>query len=235
MSDPVVYQRLLLPPPFVASAAGEGDILDLTCARAEDGAGTLLWRDADGVLAFGLVLEPAPPLTQSEADTDFGYYAALAALCDAVAQHGQPERQVHIQWPDRVIYDAGLLAGARWRIGPKGEDGLPLWAVFAAELTRARAGLEQSGDYPQSTSLDEEDFPDSAQLLESFAAFLKLIVDRWAQQGPDAVLRRMLNRVADQAALETAEIKAGRLHLPRLGNMLDEGGWRDSARGGPRW
>lgn len=225
----------MLPPPFTAHVAGHGDILELTCARAQDGAGTLMWREAEGVLAFGLVLEPAPPLTQSEADTDFGYYAALAALCDALARHGQPERQVQIHWPDRVIYDAGLLAGARWRVGPKGDDGLPLWVVFAAELTRARAGLDQTGDYPQSTSLDEEDFPDSAQLLESFAAFLKLIVDRWSQQGADVVLRRILDRVADRSALENAEIKAGRLHLPRLNAMLDEAGWRDTARGGPRW
>lgn len=194
-----------------------------------------MWRDANGVLAFGLVLEPAPPLIQNEAETDFGYYAALAALCDALAQHGQPERQVQIHWPDRVIYDAGLLAGARWRVGPKGEDGLPLWVIFAAELTRARKGLDHTGTYPQSTSLDEEDFPDSAQLLESFAAFLKLIIDRWSQQGADVVLRRILDRVTEGSALEKAEIKAGRLHLPRLATMLDDAGWRDTARGGPRW
>lgn len=227
--------RLLLPPPFRAFPAPAGDIVALARDHADKGAGTVLWRDDGGVLALAIVLEPGPPLAATPAEAELGYLAGLAALCETLAHHAQPERQVTIHWPDRVLYDAALIAGARWQAGPVAADGLPEWVIFAAEILASRDGLESPGLFPDSTSLAEEGFPDAAQMIESLAAFLKLIVDRWTIHGPDSVLRRVLDRVPGQDALQAARIEGGRLQLPPLAERLDESRWRDPARGGPAW
>ena len=227
--------RLLLPPPFRAIAVGCGDILELAARHAAEGAGTLLWREAGGVLALAVVFEPGPPLAETPLQAELGYLAGLAALCEMLARHGQPERRVSIDWPDCVTYDGATIAGARWRAGPVAADGLPEWVVFAAEIIAARDGLEDPGLHPDSTSLTEEEFADTAPMIESFAAFLKLIVDRWLVEGVDSLLRRVLDRVPDHDALRGARIEGGRLHLPALEAVLDPGRWRDPARGGPAW
>lgn len=227
--------RLLLPPPFQAFAAGAGDILDLAEARAQDGAGTLLWREADGILALAVVLEPAPPLVTTARAADLGFYAGLGALCDMLARHGQPERRITIAWPDRIYYDGALIAGARWREGPLGGDGLPQWLIFGAEILAERPDLADPGLYPGTTALAEEEFPEAAPLIESLAAFFKLIIDRWAHEGRAAVLRRVLDRVEDKGALAGAAIRAGQLDLPALAGQLRPDLWRDPARGGPKW
>ena len=234
MSEPVA--RLLLPPPFRAIKAGPGDLLDLGRAHAAEGAGTLLWRESpEGVLAFAVILEPGPPLVDTPLEAELGHVACMAALCDALAHHGQPERQLRAIWPDRIEYDAALIAGCRWLAGPPAQDGLPAWVIFSAEIIAARPGLEDAGTHPGTTSLEEEEFPASAHLIESFAAFLKLIVDRWHQEGRGAVLRRLLDRVEGDDALKGARIENGTLQLPPLAEVLDEAAWRDPVRGGPAW
>lgn len=227
--------RLLLPPPFKAHPAGRGDILDLAQARTAEGAGTILWHDSDQVLALAVVLEPGPPLVTDQAGVDLGYLAAVAALCDMLSRHGLPERSVTLQWPDHVHYDQALLAGTRWRVGPCGADGLPEWVIFAAEIIADRGDLSDPGLYPDSTSLTEEEFPQTPAMIETFAAYLKLIIDRWSHDGPKTVLRRILDRVHQPDALTGARIKGGELQLPPLATALDETRWRDPARGGPAW
>lgn len=227
--------RLLLPPPFRAFHAGAGDILQQAQAQVDQGAGTILWKNADGVLSLAVILEPGPPLVSRAADVDLGYVSALAALCDSLTHHGQPERRLVLHWPDRIFYDEAMLAGARWRVGPKGADGLPEWVIFAAEIIAARDGLDEPGLYPGSTSLAEEEFPEPAPMIESFASYLKLVIDRWSHEGPEAVLRRVLDRVHQHDALAGARIVDGRLQLPPLDSVLDETAWRDPARQGPAW
>lgn len=227
--------RLLLPPPFRAYAAGPGDILPQAQKMVSEGAGTILWRNADGVLSLAVILEPGPPLVSSEADVDLGYISALAALCDMLTRHGQPERRLALHWPDRIFYDEALLAGTRWRMGPKDADGLPEWVIFTTEIIAAREGLDEPGLHPNSTSLAEEEFPEPAPMIESFASYLKLVIDRWTHEGPDAVLRRVLDRVDQHDALTGARIVGGRLQLPPLATVLNEAAWRDPVRGGPAW
>lgn len=227
--------HLLLPPPFRAFPAGAGDILDLAEAEAAQGAGTILWRQTDGVLAIAIILEPAPPLITTAAEVDLGYLAGLAALCDMLARHGQPERQITLDWPDRLLYDRATIAGARWRVGPQGSDGLPEWVIFATEIIAARDGLDDPGLFPHSTSLAEEEFPAAPPMIESLAAFLKLIVDRWTVEGPNAVLRRVLDRIDRNDALGDARITNGQLELPPLSPLLNADRWRDPRRGGPAW
>lgn len=228
-------RRLLLPPPFAAFAVGEGDILALAEERVAEGAGTLLWREADGVLALAVVLEPGPPLVASAKEAELGYVAALAALCEALVEHGLPERRIEVRFPDEILYDGARLGGARWQAGPLGEDGLPEWGIFAAELIAAREGLEHPGAFPGSTSLEEEEFSAAESIVESFAAFLKLIVDRWGREGPEHVLRRLLDRVSGHEALKGAQIVGGKLVLPDLAQVMSPARWRDAARGGPQW
>lgn len=232
MSD---LPRLLLPPPFRAFEAPEGDLLAIAATYAHEGAGTLLWREADGILALAVVLEPGPPLVATPREAELGYIAAVAALCETLVQHGLPERQVRFEFPDQIRYDGALIAGTRWQAGPLGEDGLPEWVIFVAEILSDRPGLEEPGLYPSSTSLEEEEFGASSAMIESFASWLKLIVDRWQHDGVDALLRRLLDRVEGHEALKGAEIVGGRLQLPPLATVMNEERWRDAERGGPKW
>lgn len=232
MSD---LPRLLLPPPFRAFEAPEGDLLAIAATYAHEGAGTLLWREAEGILALAVVLEPGPPLVATPREAELGYIAAVAALCETLVQHGLPERQVRVEFPDQIRYDGALIAGTRWQAGPMGGDGLPEWVIFVAEILSDRPGLEEPGLYPFSTSLEEEEFGASSAMIESFASWLKLIVDRWQHDGVDALLRRLLDRVEGHEALKGAEIVGGRLQLPPLATLLNEERWRDAERGGPKW
>lgn len=206
------------------------------CAiAAEAGAGTLVWRRRPDLCAFAVVLEPEGPLREAR----LAFFAAMAALGDALAAHCAPERLVTFLWPDTVLYDAARLGGARlaW---PEGcaEDTAPEWLVFGVELIRARPGLEEAGSAPDSTSLIEEAFDDDALIVESFARYLMLHADTWGAEGFQPVADAYLARLADkgpQARLDArGDLVAPGAEARGLVTGLTEARWRDASRGGPR-
>ena len=157
----------------------------------------------------------------------------MNALADAVAAHCPPERDVRIGWPTELILDAGRLGGLRVAISEKtDEEGAPLWMVLGAELIADRDNLEQSGAYPGSISLKEEEFADPAAIVESFAAHLMLGFYRWTHAGFEAVAAPFAGRLAVKGALG----EAGELVRDGAAQSLAEGlagaDWRDAD--GPR-
>lgn len=226
-----------MPPLLTHVAQPEGtDAFAHACAIAPDvGAGTLIWRPQPDVCAFAVVVEPEGPLAQAR----LAFFAAMAALGDALAAHCAPERQVTFLWPDTVLYDAARLGGARlaW---PEGcaEGAAPDWLVFGVELIRARPGLAEAGRAPQTTSLVEEGFDDAPRIVESFARYLMLHADTWAAQGFAPVAKAYLGRLADrgpQARLDArGDLVAPGAEARALVAGLASAKWRDPARGGPR-
>ena len=228
-------RRLTLPPPYVQHRLDGGDVLAAAVARAPDeGAGTLVWQwvagsGGPGRLDFAVVLEPDMPLAQAR----LAFAAGMAATCEALAAHCPPERPLRIRWPSEIRFDTNRLGGARLAVAPGTDEAdTPDWMVFAVELIGDRDHLEAPGVYPDSISLREEEFVDPPAIVESFAAHLMLLFDRWKHEGARAVADRCAARLEDGGAItdEGDLLRDGARHALRL--ALERADWRDAA--GPR-
>jgi hypothetical protein len=239
MSETVVPERLTLPPPYAQRRLADGDPFEAArAAAADEGAGALIWRLSDGVLAVAVTLEPETPLAEAR----MAFFAGMAALADALAAHCPPERAVRIGWPATVIYDRARLGGARFA-APEGcgEDAAPDWLVFGFELIADRDHLPEPGLFPETTSLREEGFDPPPAVVESFASYLMLYFDRWAHQGLRAVTERYLERIdppmlAGTRAVEGCDLvertPSGATRRRFLAEGLAAADWRDAT--GPR-
>lgn len=233
---------LTLPPPYAQHRLEDGDVLAAAIRRApQEGAGTLVWRHGQGLLAFAVVLEPEQKLAEAR----LAFLAGMVSLAEALVAHCPPEREVRFGWPDIVFYDRARLGGGRFAT-PEGcaEDETPQWMVFAAELIADRDHLEAPGIYPDSTSLREEEFTGPEAIVESFAAYLMLNFDRWAHQGRQALASRYLGRLDPPLAEGSREIgpegqlversASGRERCSGLMEGLASSSWRDAAARRPR-
>ena len=100
--------KLDLPPGFrLVSLREIGDaFVHAQSIAAEEGAGTLVWVGRFDVVEFAVVLEPDEPLAEARR----AFYAAMAALVDALAVHAPPEKPICVDWPDAVRVDGGRCA-----------------------------------------------------------------------------------------------------------------------------
>ncbi len=230
---------IALPPPYTLFRGAEDDVLAEAARRApEDGAGTLVLREAPGILAFAVVLEPEAPLETAQ----MAFLLGMAALTDAMAAHCPPERPIRITWPDEIRYDKARIGGARFAVAPgTGPQDVPDWMVFAVELIADRDHLEEPGRFPGSTSLKEEVFDPAEEIVSTFASYMMLYFDRWAHEGLEAVTNRYLMRIDPPLLRGVRRIEGDRLveitpsgnrRLPPLMEALGASGWRDAA--GPK-
>lgn len=246
-------RALLLPPPYTAHWAPRGDVMAQACARAaQDGAGTLVWHmsagqgDAAGRLDFAVVLEPEEPLAQARR----AFIAGMVALGDALAAHCPPERAVRFGWPGEVRLDGGRLGGMRFAApgagevssasgggegfsaSGGGEGDVPEWMVLGIELIADRDHLSAAGTRPDSVSLREEEFTDPPAVVESFAAYLMLMFDRWRHAGFETLAARYSERLDSGAALDEAGALLRDDGSESLADAVGRTYWRDDA--GPR-
>ncbi|MCC1481664.1 biotin/lipoate--protein ligase family protein [Roseibaca sp. Y0-43] len=215
-------KKIHLPPPFTLKRSDARDLFSHAKARAaEDGAGTLYVFEGPRLFSFALVLEPEEPLVTSQN----AFLLCMTSLADALAAHCAPERAVRINWPDEVIYDKARLGGARFAVpeGAQPED-VPDWLVFCAELIGDRDHLAAPGDAPNSTSLKEEEFDPSDDIVATFASYVMLYLDRWKHEGFDAVSNRFLMRI-DPPLLRGVR----RIEGDRLIEITPSGGGKRSA------
>ncbi len=178
---------LALPPPYTPLALREGgDAFDRAMAEAEAGAGAglLVWVRRFDTVDCAVILEPEECL----ADARGVIFAGLVAVADALSAISPPEKPLSLRWPDRILFDGGLVGGARlgW---PEGcaEAAVPGFVVFGftlrVELAHADAAV---------ASLVSEGFDDfeTAPFIESFARHFMQVLDVWSHDGPPAVLAR---------------------------------------------
>jgi Biotin/lipoate A/B protein ligase family len=187
---------LQLPPAFsLVSLRESADAFAHACRIArEAGAGTFVWVRRFDVLEFAVVLEPEEPLVGARR----AVFAGMAALADALASLGPPEKPVSFTWPTTVHFDAGRLGGGRlgW---PEdcAEHEVPEWLVFSGMLLSAIKGGLNPGERPEVTWLEEEGFDTAHRhaILESFARHLLVAFDTWTERGfkpvADAYLARL--------------------------------------------
>lgn len=235
-----------LPPPYALVTLRESkDAYAHACRIAEEtGAGTFVWVRRFDLVEFAVVLEPEEPLLTARR----AFLLAMTALADAIASSSPPEKPVTFEWPDTIRYDGARLGGGRlgWPPGCQ-EDDVPRWLVFSAMLIASKHGAGDPGLTPESTSLEEEGFDaaDGQAILESFARYLMLRFDTWAERGFGPVAetylarlprsageeRRAIDRNGDLVIRPTRHGETG--HRPLL-PALAMPSWLDAATGVPR-
>ena len=144
---------------------------------------------------FAVVLEPTDPLVRARRV----FYAGMGALADAIAAAAPPETAIHINWPDALYVNWGLVGGGRlaW---PKSTDeaNVPAWLVFGATIRTVWNKRIDPGLTPELTALDEEGFAEitSNQIVESFARNFMQALDVWQESGFATAVRPYLERLA---------------------------------------
>jgi biotin-(acetyl-CoA carboxylase) ligase len=196
-------QPLDLPPGYTLVSLREyGDAFAHGCdIAAEAGAGTLVWVRRYDLVEFAVVLEPDEPLASARR----AFFAGMNATADAIAVHCPPERQVSFTWPDTILFDGGVLGGARlgW---PKGcrEDEVPDWLVFGVILRAADMAHVEETVAAGGVALLNEGFEmiETEAIIGSFARHLMTAFDRWNERGFDPVARDYLERLSKENADE---------------------------------
>jgi Biotin/lipoate A/B protein ligase family len=167
---------------------------------AKRGAGTLVFVQRFDLVEFALVLEPEEPLAVARR----ALYAGLCAMADSLAAHCPPEKPLHFNWPDSILFDHGLVGGGRlaW---PKdaAEDQPPEWLVFGGMMRtavvrdRASGVSLEPGAWSVGTSLEVEGFEeiDAGALVESFIRHFMVHLDAWREHGFKRVARDYLARL----------------------------------------
>ena len=242
-----VEQKLDLPPGYTLVALRElGDAFDHGCdIAAAAGAGTLVWVRRYDLVEFAVVLEPDEPLVSARR----AFFAGMNAVADAIAAHCPPERQVNFGWPDAIMFDGGLLGGARlgWP-ADCAEQKIPAWLVFGVILRAADMAHVEEVQAASGVSLLSEGFEmiDTDAIIESFARHLMTAFDGWKERGFEAIARDYLERLPRHKAGERRGIDvngdllvsspAGRGSPERtpLVDALAKSGWYDPQARGPK-
>jgi biotin-(acetyl-CoA carboxylase) ligase len=208
-----------LPPAFrVVTLREAGDALGHAREiAAKEGAGTLVWVRRFDVVEFALVLEPEEPLASARR----AHYAGMCALYDALAVHAPPEKLIQFAWPDVILVDGGLAAGAQlgWPAGA--DEKSPTWLVFGAMVRTAIMGAGEPGSRPGAAALEDEGFDDlgSGQIIETFARHFLSWVDSWHQEGFPPIAKHYLERLSSDEPVERSIDGIGDLLTRKKGKL----------------
>jgi biotin-(acetyl-CoA carboxylase) ligase len=240
-------QTLDLPPGYTLVALREvGDAFAHGCNIAtEAGAGTLVWVRRYDLVEFAVVLEPDEPLVSARR----ALFAGMNATADAIAAHCPPEREVSFGWPDAILFDGGLLGGARlgWPADCAEAD-VPAWLVFGVMLRAADMAHIEEVQAAAGVSLLSEGFEmiDTDAIVGSFARHLMTAFDLWNERGFEAIARDYLERLPKRKAGERrtidlngdllASLPAAKEPPERSGlvDALAKAAWYDPQARGPK-
>jgi hypothetical protein len=241
-------QPLDLPPGYTLVALREhGDAFAHACSiAAESGAGTLVWVRRYDLVEYAVVLEPEEALRSARR----AVFAGMNATADAIAAHCPPEREVTFDWPDTILFDAGVLGGARlgWPAGCAEAD-VPAWLVFSVMLRAADMAQIDEVQSAAGVSLMGEGFQmvETDAIVESFARHLMTAFDKWNERGFEPIAREYLERLPKGKAGERRGIDAngdlltslpaakGPPQRTGLVEALAKVAWYDDAHRGPKF
>jgi biotin-(acetyl-CoA carboxylase) ligase len=207
-----------LPPAFREVGLREaGDAFAHAQAIAgKEGAGTLVWVRRFDLIEFAVVLEPEEPLAAARRV----HYAGMSALYDALAVHAPPDKMIQFSWPDAIIVDGGLVAGAQlgWP-EETAENAVPPWLVFGAMVRAVIMGAGDPGLRPDAASLEEEGFDElgSGRLIETFARHMMAWIDTWQADGFQPIAKHYLERLPSEEPVERSIDGTGDLLVRKKG------------------
>lgn len=189
---------------------------------ADRGAGTLVFVQRFDLVEFALVLEPEEPLVSARR----AFYVGLNAMADSLAVHCPPEKPVQFNWPDAILFDHGLIGGARlaWPADAD-ENEPPEWLVFGGMMRTAVVRNRDSGvslepgTWQVGTAMEVEGFEeiDSGQMVESFIRHFMVHVDAWREYGFKRVARDWLGRLPAETGVKRGIDTNGDLLTHRAG------------------
>ncbi|MDQ2105603.1 biotin/lipoate--protein ligase family protein [Azospirillum isscasi] len=178
-----------LPPIFRPWPAEADGPFATACRFAAEGAepGTLVHAGRRDRLDVAVVLAPDRP------GADGGLAAVtLVALADALEALGPPNQTIRFDGTGRLMLNGAAAGVVTVVLGPDEEDGIPAWAVAAAELEILGDPDDPApGRRPDRTALREEGFgdTDAVAVLESFTRHFLTWIDRWMEEGFEPVRR----------------------------------------------
>ncbi len=236
-----------LPPPFRLVTLREvGNAFAHAKTHApEEGAGTLVFVGRFDLAEFAVVLEPDEPLKIARR----AFHACMAALADTLTAHAPPETDIHIDWPDSISVNRGLVGGGQMAWPENADESEPpAWLVFGAMVRLVSMTGTDAGLHPLSAALEDEGFDEAGaeRLMESYARHLMVMLDAWQEQGFAAVAKSYLQRLAPEAekSIRRDIDDNGDLLVRRVGNAqverrslvsaLATPSWLDPATRGPR-
>ena len=213
--------ELDLPPVYEAvtlDAGGEDPRAHARRLAAAGGeAGLFVWRPSAARLDCAVVLRP-----QDAADglLPVALVAAVAML-DALGRAGPAAVAADLVWPATIRINGGAVGGIALDLGP-GEA--PEWMVVSAALRRAGIPDIEAGERPDLTSLAEEGFGavSDRAILEAFARYFLVWMDRWEEGGFSAVAPHWLQR-ARSAGGDTVIEYGGELVAGGIEGLDDSG------------
>jgi biotin-(acetyl-CoA carboxylase) ligase len=212
---------------------------------AEAGAGTLIRVGRYDLVEFAVVLEPDEPLVSARR----AFFAGMNAIADAIAAHCPPQREVGFAWPDTILFDQGLLGGARLGWPPDCAEGdVPAWLVLGIMLRAADLAYLEVGAMPEAVSLMGLGFEmaETDAVVASFARQLMVAFDRWNELGFDPIASNYLARLPKHKAgerrsidrngdlLVSAPLDKGPAARASLVEALARAAWYDPGLRGPR-
>jgi hypothetical protein len=229
-----------LPPGYtLVSLRESGDAFAHGLAiAAQAGAGTLISVGRYDLIELAVVLEPAEPLVSARR----ALFVGMNATADAVAAYCPPEREADFAWPDSILFNGGLLGGARlgW---PKdcAETDVPAWLVLGIMLRVVDLISAEPGAVPGTVSLMGEgfDMSQTGAIVGSFARHLMIGFDQWNEAGFDAVAGNYLARLPRNDAGErrgidrNGDLLAGAARISLL-EGLSRTAWYDPGLRGPK-
>jgi BirA family transcriptional regulator, biotin operon repressor / biotin---[acetyl-CoA-carboxylase] ligase len=169
---------------------------------AEDG--LLLWQDRADRFNAALVLRPLDPLQPALTLAHVG----LLSLLEAFASAAPPETAASLDYPDRLMVNEACVGGIRVAHGPLvAKDGMadvPEWLVLGThvQIQGDPAGAEPGRDL-EFTNLFEEGCGDitAAALVEAFSRHFLHWIDRWQEQGFEALRKRYVEELRDKSVV----------------------------------
>jgi biotin-(acetyl-CoA carboxylase) ligase len=221
-------EELTLPPAFTArplepsaDPLAEAEAV----ARREDATGGLFYSVRPDLLEAALVLGPDKALRSSLSVL----YPLMLAFGDALGSALPPRVAVHYGWPDRILINGGL-AGALRLVSPTSDaDDTPDWLLAGLVLDIMGGAQADPGLEKDRTSLFGEGVMDVSPqpILEAFARYFLVWLDRWESRGLKAleaawIGRAMGHEEADEFQGPTGTFQARVKSLARDGNLVLE-------------
>ena len=185
---------------LAAQGADEGTLVWAKSQTEGLGRNNRFWMSGYQNLHLGLVLKPEQPL-------DIACQVSLVAtICTAMAisEQAEPMAELRYRWPNDVLLNRGKVAGITLS-GSLGSSNIPEWMVLGVNVNVF--------DNPNSLGFDSasmrgEGFEthDRVQLAETFCRQFLSWVNRWADDGFEAIRKAWLIRARGDPLLQTIRL-----------------------------
>lgn len=187
------------------------------------GAGDFLWSPSETDLRCAVVLEPDVVFERAIEVAPL----AMVAIGDALGAIGPPNLGILYRWPFELLANGALVGRIRMGVPDDAREGaFPDYLVVGFDLAIARGEFAgEPGLTATQTVLHEEGAGelDRTQIIEALARHFLTWLDRWENEGFEAVRDLWLFRAADRDGAVRVSV-AGQVHEGRMAGLDEQCG-----------